>query len=178
MTLIILTCATHAHCEAGAEWPRNNTRSKYEWLHTWHMLMNAKTVCSAYLPLKTQHVFQHIICKSFMTNLNSNSLQQKMLYVAVTFQIKATINKKYGTFVTGNRKHHQKWQHAEICLNWEKKKKWIEISSLGEVVFNEDKQASWEEDTQTACSQRQSCPCTCHEGIQGEWKYSSTHSYT
>jgi hypothetical protein len=31
-----------------------------------------------------------------------------MLNVAVTFKIKATINKKYGAFVTDDRIHHKK----------------------------------------------------------------------
>jgi hypothetical protein len=52
-------------------------------------------------PLETQQVFQH-------DKLEFKFPAATMLHVAVTFQTKATMNKKYGTFVTDNGKHHQK----------------------------------------------------------------------
>jgi len=75
-------------------------------LHTQHMLMNAKAVYSASLHLK------HSMCLNtsfvFYEKLEFKLPATTMLHVAVTFQIKATINKKYGTFVMDNIKHHQK----------------------------------------------------------------------
>ena len=85
--------------------------------------MNAKTVCSASLHLKQSMCSTTSFVSLLWQTLIQIPCSNNATHVAVTFQIKATINKKYRTFVTDNRKHTQKWQQAQKYSNWKKEVK-------------------------------------------------------